>query len=113
VSAPAEVGFTLTEAASFLDPPITTRQLRAIVRALGLLPTGYRYTGRRGHPELTYNAQELLRLHAALGPWLARVLRTVRHHPEMCGDIGPDTSCPHRETMTGPLPRRPRTRHTD
>lgn len=68
---PAAVTLTLAEAAAMLDPPITTRQLRAIVAALGWQPCGHRRTGQAGRPAARYDAAELMRLHAALAPWLA------------------------------------------
>jgi hypothetical protein len=62
--------FTLGEASQVLDPPVSERQLRQIVTALGWKPDGWRRTGHRGHPFPTYDATELLRLHAALVPFL-------------------------------------------
>jgi hypothetical protein len=67
---PAAVTLTLSEAAQVLDPPMTERQLRQIVTALGWKPHGWRRTGRIGHPFPTYRAEEILRLHAALLPFL-------------------------------------------
>jgi hypothetical protein len=67
VQAPA---LTLAEAATILDPPTPEQQLRAIVAALRLQPCGYRHTGRKGRPAPCYDATEILRLHAALTPWL-------------------------------------------
>jgi hypothetical protein len=64
------VAFTLAEAATILDPPMTEQQLREIVHALRWKPDGWRRTGRRGHPFPTYDAQQLLRLHAAVVPFL-------------------------------------------
>lgn len=66
------VTLTLAEAATMLDPPVSERQLRAIVAALRWQPSGVRYTGRAGRPAPRYDAAELMRLHAALAPWLAR-----------------------------------------
>jgi hypothetical protein len=67
----ASPAFTLAEAAAILDPPISERQLRAIVAALRLEPCGQRRDGRSGRPAARYPAAELMRLHAALAPWLA------------------------------------------
>lgn len=67
---PAAVALTLAEAATVLDPPMSERQLRAIVRALGWPPSGKRYTGRSGRPAPCYEAGEIIRLHAALAPFL-------------------------------------------
>jgi len=67
---PPAVAFTLREAAEVLNPPVTERQLRQIVTALGWKPAGHRHTGRSGHPFPTYDAAELLALHAALVPFL-------------------------------------------
>jgi hypothetical protein len=64
------VAFTLAEAATVLDPPMTEQQLRLVVRALGWQPAGKRYTGRRGHPEVTYDAGQIMGLHAALVPFI-------------------------------------------
>lgn len=68
---PATVTLTLAEAAQVLDPPVSERQLRAIVAALRLQPCGQRRDGRPGRPAARYDATEILRLHAALAPWLA------------------------------------------
>ena len=65
------LAFTLAEAATVLDPPMTEQQLRLIVRALGWQPDGKRYTGRRGHPEATFDAAAIMRLHQALVPFMA------------------------------------------
>jgi hypothetical protein len=68
---PAAVTLTLAEAAAVLDPPISERQLRAIVGALRWQPLGQRRDGRPGRPAARYDAGEILKLHAALAPWLA------------------------------------------
>jgi len=65
-----DADLTLAEAATLLDPPMTEKQLRAFARALRWQACGYRYTGRGGHPTLTYRAEEIMRLHKALSPWL-------------------------------------------
>ena len=65
------VALTLAEASQVLDPPMSADQLRQIVSALGWKPAGNRHTGKRGRPWPVYNADELLRLHAALVPFLA------------------------------------------
>ena len=67
-----QVALTITEAATtgLLDPPVTEHQLRVIVRALRIPPAGTRRDGHIGHPQNTYDAAELMRLHAALSPWL-------------------------------------------
>lgn len=67
---PAAVTFTLAEAAMVLDPPVTEQQLRAIVTALGWKPDGWRRRAARGHPFPEYDAAEILKLHAALVPFL-------------------------------------------
>ena len=67
---PAGLAFTLSEAAQVLNPPLSERQLRAIVSALGWQPDGHRHTGRRGHPHPTYNVTRVLELHAALVPFM-------------------------------------------
>ena len=64
------VAFTLGEAAEVLDPPLTEKQLRAIIRALGWQAAGHRYTGRGGHPFATYDMARIQRLHIALLPFM-------------------------------------------
>jgi len=65
---------TLAEAAAVLNPPVTEAQLRVIVRALHWQPADHRHHGRAtgGRPAAAYDAQELLKLHAALSPWLGK-----------------------------------------
>lgn len=71
---PAAVSLTLAEAATILDPPITEQQLRTIIRALRITPSGWRHPGSgRGHPIAAYPADQIFRLHAALSPWLTAV----------------------------------------
>jgi hypothetical protein len=65
-----DVALTLAEASSILDPPVSERRLRLIVRALRWQPSGYRHTGRAGRPAPAYDAARLLQLHAALLPFL-------------------------------------------
>lgn len=65
-----DVALTIAEATAILNPPVTERQLRAIIRALHIPPAGTRRNGHIGHPQHTYDAGEILRLHAALTPWL-------------------------------------------
>lgn len=67
---PAAVALTLAEASQVLDPPLSEKQLRAIVTALGWKPDGWRHRTGRGHPFPTYDAQEILRLHSAVVPFL-------------------------------------------
>jgi hypothetical protein len=67
---PAAVTLTLAEAAAVLDPPLSERQLRLIiVKALAWEPDEYRHTGRPGRPTFAYDAERILRLHAALLPF--------------------------------------------
>ena len=68
--APYEVALTIDEAATVLAPPITRRQLADLIAALHIRPVGKRPQPRRGRPALTYDAAELMRLHAAVAPWL-------------------------------------------
>src|SRR5258706_12879210 len=65
-----DVPVTLAEAATLLDPQISERQLRMIIRALRIPPAGTRPNGYRGRPQHTYPWAELTQLHAALVPWL-------------------------------------------
>lgn len=64
------VTLTLAEAAMVLDPPVSEQQLRQIVTALGWQPHGWRPRNGRGHPWPEYDATQLIRLHAALLPFL-------------------------------------------
>lgn len=64
------VTLTLTEAAQVLDPAMTERQLRQIITALRWQPDGWRRRATPGHPFPTYDAEQILRLHAALVPFL-------------------------------------------
>jgi hypothetical protein len=66
---PTAATLTLAEAAAILNPPITERQLRAIITALAWPPDEWRHTGRAGHPAAAYDATRLMRLHAALLPF--------------------------------------------
>ncbi len=74
---PAAVTLTLSEAATLLDPPMSERQLRLIVSALGWQPDGHRYTGRAGRPAPVYDAADILRLHGALAPFLRNNYRNA------------------------------------
>jgi hypothetical protein len=65
-----DAALTLAEASQVLQPPMTERQLRQIVTALGWPPAGWRRTGRQGHPCATYPWHDLTQLHSALLPWL-------------------------------------------
>lgn len=66
----ADIAFTLSEAATILNPPMTEQQLRMIIRALGRKPDGHRHTGKGGHPFDTFDAAWLMKLHAALIPFM-------------------------------------------
>jgi hypothetical protein len=60
---------TVAEAAAWLDPPITARQLGELITTLRVAHAGRRpSTG--GRPPQVYDAAELMRLHAAVTPWL-------------------------------------------
>jgi hypothetical protein len=65
-----EVQLTLSEACDVLSPPVSERQLRLLVRALGWQPAGWRHTGRGGHPCAVYDWARICELHAALAPFL-------------------------------------------
>lgn len=69
---PPDVAITLAEASGFLDPFVSEEQLRLLIKALRIPKAGARHTGRAGHPENTYDAAELLRLHSDVAPWLVR-----------------------------------------
>lgn len=68
--ASSEVALTIDEMITLLDPPITRRQLADVIAALRIQPVGKRWRSSRGRPALTYDAAELMRLHAAISPWL-------------------------------------------
>lgn len=53
-----------------LTPAISEDQLREIIHALRWQPAGRKYTGHAGRPTLTYEWQEITKLHEALLPWL-------------------------------------------
>ena len=65
------VTLTLSEAAAILSPPIPETQLRAIITALGWKPATWRPRHGRGHPWPEYDATQILKLHAALLPFLS------------------------------------------
>ena len=71
---PADVElFTLAEAATpgLLDPPLSERQLRGIIRELRWQPDGWRHPGTgRSHPVACYSAARILALHGALAPFI-------------------------------------------
>lgn len=63
-------GWTIEEAAALLDPPITPDELRALLLAARIEPSGQRRTGRRGRPSTIYDPAELMQAHAAMvGIW--------------------------------------------
>ena len=62
--------WTLDDAAALLDPPVTRAQLAAIVAALRIPPIGHRHLPCPGRPSATFDAKDLMRLHAAIAPWL-------------------------------------------
>jgi hypothetical protein len=66
----AEVDLTIDDAVSFLHPPITRQQLAGLIATLSIQPIGKRWRPTRGRPALTYDASELMELHAAVVPWL-------------------------------------------
>ena len=73
------VTWTLAEAASWLDPPVTEDQLRRLVVTLGIRPVrqpappgGWRHAGR---PAKRYSAVEIMHLHSAVTPWLVAATR--------------------------------------
>jgi hypothetical protein len=72
-----DVELTLAEAAAVLSPPLSEKQLRQIVTILGWQPAGWRRNGRPGHPWPVYPAADLLRLHAALVPFLRGAVVTA------------------------------------
>lgn len=68
-------GWTLNDAATWLDPPISAETLGLLVRAARLNPIGNRRPPRGsngGRPAAVYEIRELQELHAAFVPWLLR-----------------------------------------
>lgn len=59
---------TLSEAAKWLDPPMTEEQLRGLVHVARLRPRGFRRSGGAGRPARTYPMAKLNLLHAAVAP---------------------------------------------
>jgi hypothetical protein len=68
------ITFTIAEAVTVLDPPMTERQLRQIITALGWKPAGYRHDGRPGHPWPVYDSARIFGLHAALLPFMGEAV---------------------------------------
>ena len=64
------VAVTVADAVTMLNPPMTGRQLRDILRALTIPPCGRRWTGGMGRPADLYDWGEITRLHEAIAPWL-------------------------------------------
>lgn len=62
--------WTVEDACTLLDPPMTADEVRALIKALRITPDGHRRTGRRGRPAETYDAYTLTRAHAAIAPFL-------------------------------------------
>jgi hypothetical protein len=69
-SSNGRTGLTAREIADLLDPPVTTRQVMCIVQLLGLKPCGYRRSGQRGRPAALYEPAAVMKVHAALVPYL-------------------------------------------
>ena len=55
---------TLKELAETLDPPMTARQVAALIWMHVIPAIGTRHTGKRGHPENTYRLAAVRRAHA-------------------------------------------------
>lgn len=55
---------TLRELAEALDPPMTPRQITALLAIAGIGPCGVRHTGRSGRPANTYTMAEVVSAHA-------------------------------------------------
>jgi hypothetical protein len=68
--------WTIDEACNWLDPPIERRQLAELVKLLHVTPAGTRRQPL-GRPAFTYDVAEIMRLHAALLPWLNGQRHTV------------------------------------
>jgi len=55
---------TRHEALTMLTPAITERQLATLITIAAIPVTGYRRTGRRGHPLSLYNGEAIVQAHA-------------------------------------------------
>jgi hypothetical protein len=69
VTGPPVVMLSLPELAAWLDPPLPARRLALLFRALGIEPDGQR-AGKVGRPVNLYDAGKVMRLHAAVVPFL-------------------------------------------
>lgn len=76
-----KVTLTLAEASAVLSPPIAERALRDLIRALpAIRPAGLRrHTG--GRPAATFDMADILKVHAAVAPWLATAARNAHNDP--------------------------------
>lgn len=70
----SDLRLTLAEASSVMRPYLTEEQFRQLIKTLGIKPTGTRRLGNRGRPHDTYDYATLLRLHAALVPFISNNL---------------------------------------
>jgi hypothetical protein len=65
-------GWSIEDAAALLHPPMTARQVRALIDFTGLAPIGRRPSGPRGgRPAAVYDPSALMRAHAVIVPLLA------------------------------------------
>jgi hypothetical protein len=60
----AHVDVTYAEAATLLDPPVTCAQIATLTFLAGIRRTGYRHTGKPGHPPSTFDLAEIQDAHA-------------------------------------------------
>lgn len=65
---------TLAEIRPLLDPPLSERQLRDLVRALRIQPAEWHRHGHVGHPVARYDAATIFKLHGAISVFLRPVV---------------------------------------
>jgi hypothetical protein len=81
--------WTVDEAAAYFAEggvPIEARRLKGIIRALGWTPAGYTPSGEQGgRGKAMYLISDLMRLHAAIAPFIAAQGPKSGYNPETGG----------------------------
>lgn len=63
--------WSVADAVELLDPPMTRRQIRALITLADIRPVGTRSAGRLGgRPAYVYDAHAIQRAHRAAAPML-------------------------------------------